>query len=281
MNLYRHFIGEIVGALAGHAGRRRAAGRARLLRHHRRAAARCRAWRHRDQCRHGAGQGRGQEAARHRRAAAGAAEGQSRRGRRRRSPGRASSTSSSPTTSGARACATCLEAGAAYGNSTMGEGREGQCRVRLGQPDRPAACRRTRAARWSAMRSPTCCAKAGYAVTKEYYINDAGAQVDMLGPLDLPALPRGAGRDDRRDPRGPLSRRVPEGRRRGARQARRRALARQARGRLAARMRDFAIADADGRDPDRSRRRSACTSTSSRRSARWSRRAPSIAPSRR
>ena len=30
------------------------------------------------------------------------------------------------------------------------------------------------------MRSPTCSAFAGFAVTREYYINDAGAQVDAL-----------------------------------------------------------------------------------------------------
>ncbi len=36
------------------------------------------------------------------------------------------------------------------------------------------------AARCSAMRSPTCSTFAGYKVTREYYINDAGAQVDVL-----------------------------------------------------------------------------------------------------
>ena len=47
---------------------------------------------------------------------------------------------------------------------------------------------------------------AGEAVTREYYINDAGAQVDVLARSAYPALPRGAGRDDRHDPRGALSR---------------------------------------------------------------------------
>ena len=50
------------------------------------------------------------------------------------------------------------------------------------------------AARWSATRSPTCLPFAGYEVTKEYYINDAGAQIDVLGALGDAALPRGAGR---------------------------------------------------------------------------------------
>ncbi len=52
------------------------------------------------------------------------------------------------------------------------------------------------------MRSPTCSPRAGYAVTKEYCINDAGAQVDVLAPLGVAALPRGARRGDRRDPEG-------------------------------------------------------------------------------
>ena len=38
----------------------------------------------------------------------------------------------------------------------------------------------TAAARCSATRSPICSAFAGYDVTREYYINDAGAQVDVL-----------------------------------------------------------------------------------------------------
>ena len=49
---------------------------------------------------------------------------------------------------------------------------------------------------------------AGYEVTKEYYINDAGAQIDVLARSVDAALPRGAGRDDRRDPGGALSRRL-------------------------------------------------------------------------
>jgi arginyl-tRNA synthetase len=75
--------------------------------------------------------------------------------------------------------------------------------------------------------------KAGYAVTKEYYINDAGAQVDKLGQSTfLRYQERWA--IDRRHPRRPLSRRVSQGRRCRHRQARRRALDRQAAIRLAA-----------------------------------------------
>ena len=50
----------------------------------------------------------------------------------------------------------------------------------MSRPTRPGRCTwGTAAARWSATRSPTC-SKAGYEVTKEYYVNDAGAQVDTL-----------------------------------------------------------------------------------------------------
>ena len=49
------------------------------------------------------------------------------------------------------------------------------------RPTRPARCTSaTAAARSSATRWPTLLQKAGFAVTREYYINDAGAQVDAL-----------------------------------------------------------------------------------------------------
>ena len=48
-------------------------------------------------------------------------------------------------------------------------------------PIRPGRCMSAiAAARCSATRSPTCSPFAGFAVTREYYINDAGAQVDVL-----------------------------------------------------------------------------------------------------
>ena len=49
------------------------------------------------------------------------------------------------------------------------------------RPIRPGRCMSAMAAaRCSAMRSPACWQFAGYDVTREYYINDAGAQVDVL-----------------------------------------------------------------------------------------------------
>ena len=61
-----------------------------------------------------------------------------------------------------------------------GRGREGQCRICLGQ-SRPGRCMSAiAAARCSAMRLCSLLQFAGYDVTREYYINDAGAQVDVL-----------------------------------------------------------------------------------------------------
>ena len=48
----------------------------------------------------------------------------------------------------------------------------------------------------------------GHQVTREYYINDAGAQVDVLGAFGSSALPRSAGRGDWRHSRGALPRRL-------------------------------------------------------------------------
>ena len=80
----------------------------------------------------------------------------------------------------ADALRTVLREGASYGNSAIGNGRQGQCRIRLGQSDRTDACRPLprRGVRRCAVRA--CLQFAGYAVTREYYINDAGAQVDVL-----------------------------------------------------------------------------------------------------
>ena len=40
---------------------------------------------------------------------------------------------------------------------------------------------------------------AGFGVTREYYVNDAGAQVDVLRSFGVRPLPRGAWRSCRRD----------------------------------------------------------------------------------
>ena len=59
-------------------------------------------------------------------------------------------------------------------------GREGERRIRLGQPDRPAS-RRPHPGRGLRRRAGEPVWQfAGYDVTREYYINDGGAQVDVL-----------------------------------------------------------------------------------------------------
>ena len=80
------------------------------------------------------------------------------------------------------------------------------------RPTRPGRCMSAiAAARSSATPSPTCSPATGYAVTREYYINDAGAQVDVARPLRLPPLPRGARRGrSAQIPERPLSGRLPE-----------------------------------------------------------------------
>ena len=58
---------------------------------------------------------------------------------------------------------------------------------------------------------------AGFEVTREYYINDAGAQVDVLARSAFLRYREALGEDDRRDPGGALSRRLSQAGRRGAR----------------------------------------------------------------
>ncbi len=51
---------------------------------------------------------------------------------------------------------------------------------------------------------------AGFDVTREYYINDAGAQVDVLARSAYLRYREALGEDDRRDSRRALSRRLSE-----------------------------------------------------------------------
>ena len=79
---------------------------------------------------------------------------------------------------------------------------------------------------------------AGYDVTREYYVNDAGAQVDVLARSAFLRYREALGEDIGADPGRPLSRRVPEAGRRGAGQGARRDAAQNARGALAALVRE-------------------------------------------
>ena len=71
---------------------------------------------------------------------------------------------------------------------------------------------------------------AGYDVTREYYINDAGGQVDVLARSAFLRYREALGEDIGEIPAGPLSRRLPEAGRRSARQGARRRAARHAGG---------------------------------------------------
>ena len=116
-----------------------------------------------------------------------------------------------------------LAAGEDYGRSDIGQGEKVNVEYVSANPTGPMHIGHCRGAVFGDALA-NLLAFAGYAVTREYYINDAGAQVDVLGALGVPALPRGAGRGHRSDSGRPLSRRLPQaGGRRTCRRLRRQA----------------------------------------------------------
>jgi arginyl-tRNA synthetase len=74
----------------------------------------------------------------------------------------------------------CLREGIAYGDSAMGGGRKVNVEYVSANPTGPLHVAHARGAVVGDALA-NLLAKAGHAVTKEYYINDAGAQVDKLG----------------------------------------------------------------------------------------------------
>src|SRR5258706_566724 len=74
----------------------------------------------------------------------------------------------------------CLQEGPAYGNSTMGGGKKVNVEYVSANPTGPLHVAHARGAVVGDALA-NLLHKAGYDVTKEYYINDAGAQVDKLG----------------------------------------------------------------------------------------------------
>ncbi|TAJ32068.1 MAG: arginine--tRNA ligase [Reyranella sp.] len=74
----------------------------------------------------------------------------------------------------------CLTAGIAYGDSTMGQGARVNVEYVSANPTGPLHVAHARGAVVGDALA-NLLAKAGYDVCKEYYINDAGAQVDKLG----------------------------------------------------------------------------------------------------
>lgn len=73
----------------------------------------------------------------------------------------------------------CLKAGIAYGDSAMGQGAKVNVEYVSANPTGPLTVGHARGAVVGDALA-NLLLKAGYAVTKEYYINDAGAQVDVL-----------------------------------------------------------------------------------------------------
>ncbi len=74
----------------------------------------------------------------------------------------------------------CLKQGIAYGDSQVGAGAKVNVEYVSANPTGPLHVAHARGAVVGDALA-NLLAKAGYAVTKEYYINDAGAQVDKLG----------------------------------------------------------------------------------------------------
>ncbi len=118
--------------------------------------------------------------------------------------GRASSTSRSPTGSGARGSADCLKAGIAYGDSTMGKGAKVNVEYVSANPTGPLHVAHARGAIVGDALS-NLLHKAGYDVTQGILHQRRRRPGRQARPVDLPALPRGAGRDDRaRSPRASI-----------------------------------------------------------------------------
>ncbi|GAB3455227.1 arginine--tRNA ligase [Insolitispirillum peregrinum] len=78
-----------------------------------------------------------------------------------------------------RALCSALQAGASYGDSQMGGGEKVNVEYVSANPTGPMHVGHGRGAVFGDALAALL-AKAGYAVTKEYYVNDAGAQVDVL-----------------------------------------------------------------------------------------------------
>ena len=95
------------------------------------------------------------------------------------------------------ALADAIRAGADYGRSDIGAGKPVNVEYVSANPTGPMHVGHCRGAVFGDALA-NLLAFAGFAVTREYYINDAGAQVDALARSALPALPRGAGRGHRR-----------------------------------------------------------------------------------
>ena len=184
-----------------------------------RAAARSDPRRHGDQCRHGAGQGRRQEAARtgrsHRRGTARRRSGRP----RSRSPGAGFINLTLKPHVWGEELRVVLAAGNDYGRSDIGQGEKVNVEYVSANPTGPMHVGHGRGAVFGDALA-NLLAFAGYDVTREYYINDAGAQVDVLARSAFLRYREALGEDIGADPGGALSRRLSRaGRRRIGRRA--------------------------------------------------------------
>ena len=103
-------------------------------------------------------------------------------------------------------------AGRGYGKSAIGKGEVVNVEYVSANPTGPMHVGHCRGAVFGDALA-NLLAFTGFDVTREYYVNDAGAPGRCARPLCLSPLPRGARRGDRRDPRRALSRRLSEARR--------------------------------------------------------------------
>ena len=173
-----------------------------------RAAARCLPWRHGDQRRDGAGQGCTRKTARSRRADRGETTGRRLDRQSRYCRPRLHQSDLEGTRLGGRA-AHCFARGRSVWPQRGRRGREGQCRIRLGQSDRADACRPLPG------RGVRRCAGESIGVRRlrrhprilHQRCRRAGRRARALR---IPALSRGARRRYRRDSGRAVSRRLSE-----------------------------------------------------------------------
>ena len=117
--------------------------------------------------------------------------------------------------SGTRNCASCSKQGEDYGRSEMGKGEKVNVEYVSANPTGPMHVGHGRGAVFGDALA-NLLAFTGYKVTREYYINDAGAQVDVLARSAYLRYREALG-ENIRNPRRPLSRRISQAGRRGAR----------------------------------------------------------------
>ncbi len=108
-----------------------------------------------------------------------------------------------------------LAAGKDYGRSDIGQGEKVNVEYVSANPTGPMHIGHCRGAVFGDALA-NLLAFAGYDVTREYYINDAGAQVDVLARSAYLRYREALGEDIGADPRRPLSRRLPARSRRRA-----------------------------------------------------------------